>query len=146
MCNIISYLRYKNIYNSMNSINSIQNNSIQLTNKVKAPNLYSYFHEPVKEPEKKLTSHTSAIKALDWSSYRFNYLLSGGGTQDMTLKLWNINTMTLIDSVNTSSQICNIVFSKISHEFITTHGYKNNYSRNRNESQIKNDIYLQIDD
>ena len=79
------------------------------------------------EPEKKLTSHTSAIKALDWSSYRFNYLLSGGGTQDMTLKLWNINTMTLIDSVNTSSQICNIVFSKISHEFITTHGFKNNY-------------------
>jgi len=79
------------------------------------------------EPEKKLSSHTSAIKALDWSTYRFNYLLSGGGTQDMTLKLWNINTMTLIDSINTSSQICNIVFSKISHEFITTHGFKNNY-------------------
>ena len=79
------------------------------------------------ESEKKLSSHTSAIKALDWSTYRFGYLLSGGGTQDMTLKLWNINNMTLIDSINTSSQICNIAFSKISHEFITTHGFKNNF-------------------
>ena len=79
------------------------------------------------EPEKKLVSHTSAIKALDWSTYKFGYLISGGGTQDMTLKLWNINNMTLVDSINTSSQICNIAFSRISHEFITTHGYKNNY-------------------
>ena len=79
------------------------------------------------ESERKLTSHTSAIKALDWSTYKFGYLLSGGGTQDMTLKLWNINNMTLVDSINTSSQICNISFSKISHEFITTHGFKNNY-------------------
>ena len=79
------------------------------------------------EPEKKFSSHTSAIKALDWSTFKFGYLISGGGTQDMTLKLWNINNMTLVDNINTSSQICNIAFSKISHEFITTHGYKNNY-------------------
>ena len=79
------------------------------------------------ESEKKINSHKSAIKALDWSTFRFGYLLSGGGTQDMTLKLWNINTMSLIDSINTSSQICNIAFSKISHEFITTHGFKINY-------------------
>ena len=45
--------RYKNKYNSMNSIN-MSNNSIQLTNKVKAPNLYSYFQETKKEPEKNL--------------------------------------------------------------------------------------------
>ena len=79
------------------------------------------------EPEKKFSSHTSAIKAIDWSTYKYGYLISGGGTRDMTLKLWNINNMTLIDSINTSSQICNIAFSKISHEFITTHGYANNY-------------------
>lgn len=79
------------------------------------------------DPEKKFISHTSAIKALDWSTFKFGYLISGGGTQDMTLKLWNINNMTLVDSINTSSQICNIAFSKISHEFVTTHGYKNNY-------------------
>ncbi len=79
------------------------------------------------EPEYKFNSHTSAIKALDWSTFKFGYLLSGGGMQDMTLKLWNINNMTLVDSIDTSSQVCNIAFSKISHEFVTTHGYKNNY-------------------
>ena len=79
------------------------------------------------EPERKFSSHTSAIKAIDWSTYKYGYLISGGGTRDMTLKLWNINNMTLVDSINTSSQICNIAFSKISHEFITTHGYVNNY-------------------
>ena len=79
------------------------------------------------DPEKKFISHTSAIKALDWSTFKFGYLISGGGTQDMALKLWNINNMSLVDSINTSSQICNIAFSKISHEFVTTHGYKNNY-------------------
>ena len=79
------------------------------------------------EPERKFSSHTSAIKAIDWSTYKYGYLISGGGTRDMTLKLWNINNMTLVDSINTSSQICNITFSKISHEFITTQGYVNNY-------------------
>ena len=78
------------------------------------------------QPEIKFISHTSAIKALDWSTYKFGYLISGGGTQDMTIKLWNTNNMTLVDSINTSSQVCNIAFSKISHEFITTHGYENN--------------------
>ena len=79
------------------------------------------------EPEKIFNSHLSAIKALDWSTYKFGYLISGGGTHDMTLKLWNINNMTLVDSINTSSQICNITFSKINHEFVSTHGYINNY-------------------
>ena len=37
----------KKIYNSNNSMNSLNmQNSIQLTNNVKAPNLYSIFHEP----------------------------------------------------------------------------------------------------
>ena len=35
--------------------------------------------------------------------------------------------MTLVDSINTSSQICNITFIKINHEFVSTHGYINNY-------------------
>ena len=46
----------RNKYNSVNAIN-MQNNSIQLTNKVKALNLYSYFREILKEPEKNLESN-----------------------------------------------------------------------------------------
>jgi WD40 repeat protein len=79
------------------------------------------------EKENKLSAHKSAVKALDWSPYRFGYLLSGGGAQDRTLKFWNINTMTLVDSIDTCSQICNIAFSKNSNEFVSTHGYSENY-------------------
>ena len=77
--------------------------------------------------EHKFTSHTSAVKAIDWSPHKFGYLLSGGGTQDRTIKLWNTNTMTLVDSIDTHSQVCNVAFSKISHEFVSTHGYSKNY-------------------
>ena len=41
----------------------------------------------------------------------------------MTLKLWNINNMTLVDSIDTSSQICNVSFSKISNELEFTKKY-----------------------
>jgi cell division cycle 20-like protein 1 (cofactor of APC complex) len=79
------------------------------------------------EYEEKINAHVSAIKAIDWSPYRYGYLLTGGGTQDQILKLWNINNMTLIDSIDTSSQICNVAYSKISKEFISSHGYTDNY-------------------
>lgn len=77
--------------------------------------------------EHKFTSHTSAVKAIDWSPHKFGYLLSGGGTQDRTIKLWNTNTMTMVDSIDTHSQVCNVAFSKISQEFVSTHGYSKNY-------------------
>jgi WD40 repeat protein len=76
--------------------------------------------------EKKFKSHTSAVKALDWSPHKFGCLISGGGTQDRTIKIWNTNTMSLVESIDTSSQVCNIAFSKNSHEFVTTHGYSDN--------------------
>ena len=62
----------KNKYNSMNLIN-MQNNSIQLTKNVKAPNLYSYFHEVLKEPEKNLESNEEEEYEID-SNKDFNTL------------------------------------------------------------------------
>jgi cell division cycle 20-like protein 1 (cofactor of APC complex) len=76
--------------------------------------------------EKKLLSHKSAIKAIDWSPHKYGYLLSGGGTQDRTIKIWNTSTMTLVDTIDTGSQVCNIAFSKESNEFVSTHGYSHN--------------------
>lgn len=76
--------------------------------------------------EKKFKAHTSAVKALDWSPHKFGCLISGGGTQDRTIKIWNTNTMKLVESIDTSSQVCNIAFSKHSHEFVTSHGYSDN--------------------
>lgn len=77
--------------------------------------------------EKKFNQHCSAVKAIDWCPYKYGYLMSGGGTQDRTLKLWNISTMSLLNSLDTGSQVCNVCYSKISHEFVSTQGYSDNY-------------------
>jgi cell division cycle 20-like protein 1 (cofactor of APC complex) len=53
-------------------------------------------------------------------------LASGGGTQDRCLKLWNTNTLKEEESIDTQSQVCNLVFSRNSHELVTTHGYSDN--------------------
>lgn len=78
------------------------------------------------ECEKKINAHTSAIKAIDWSPTKFGFLLTGGGTQDRTIKLWNTQTMKLVESIDTASQVCNIAFAKNSNEFVSTHGYSDN--------------------
>jgi cell division cycle 20-like protein 1 (cofactor of APC complex) len=77
-------------------------------------------------PETRFNSHKSAVKAIDWSPYKYGYLVTGGGTQDRTIKIWNTNTMTLVDSIDAGSQVCNIAFSKISKEMVSTHGYSDN--------------------
>lgn len=78
------------------------------------------------QPERKFSSHQSAVKAISWSSQKFGLLASGGGTQDRTIKFWNTNTMTLVESIDTNSQVCNISFSKITNEFVSSHGYSDN--------------------
>jgi len=74
----------------------------------------------------KFNSHKSAVKAIGWSNHKFGLLASGGGTQDRTIKFWNINLLKMVDSIDTNSQVCNLIFSKNTSEFITTHGYSDN--------------------
>lgn len=51
----------------------------------------------------KLSDHTAAVKALSWSPHNHNILASGGGTTDKKLKIWNVNTMQCINSIDTGS-------------------------------------------
>jgi WD40 repeat protein len=78
------------------------------------------------QSEYKFPAHNSAVRALDWSYSKFGLLASGGGTQDRTIKFWNTNEMVMVDSIDTTSQVCDIAFSKISNEFVTTHGFTDN--------------------
>jgi cell division cycle 20-like protein 1 (cofactor of APC complex) len=77
-------------------------------------------------PESKFQAHNSAVRAIGWSHHKKGILASGGGTQDRTIKFWNTNEMKLVDSIDTTSQVCDLTFSKISNEFISTHGYTDN--------------------
>jgi cell division cycle 20-like protein 1 (cofactor of APC complex) len=71
--------------------------------------------------------HTAAVKAIEWSPHSTNLLFSGGGTHDQTIKTWNMNTCSLQSSVDSGSQVCAIRFSPNSNEFVSAHGYSQNY-------------------
>ena len=75
---------------------------------------------------KKFNHHKSAVKAIDWSPHKLGLLASGGGTQDRSIKFWNISTLNLIESIDTNSQVCNIKFDNYSNNIITTHGFSDN--------------------
>jgi len=71
--------------------------------------------------------HSSAVKAIAWSSLNQNILATGGGIDDCSLRLWNMNNFENILSVDTGAQVCNLIFSKSSDEMISTHGYSLNH-------------------
>lgn len=71
-------------------------------------------------------NHKAAVKAIAWNERNPGILATGAGTADRCIRLWNINEKKLIDFKDTGSQICNIAFSKLDDELITTHGYSNN--------------------
>ena len=70
--------------------------------------------------------HKAAVRALCWSPFNFGTLYSGGGNNDKTIKVWNINNSSSIHTIQTDSQVCNITFCKHYNEFVTTHGFSKN--------------------
>lgn len=71
-------------------------------------------------------NHKAAVKAIAWSERHSGILATGAGTADRCIRIWNINEKRLVDFKDTGSQICNIAFSKVEDEIITTHGFSNN--------------------
>jgi cell division cycle 20-like protein 1, cofactor of APC complex len=53
-------------------------------------------------------------------------LASGGGTADRCIKYWNTCNNSLLNSIDTGSQVCNLGWSKNSNEIVSTHGYSQN--------------------
>lgn len=74
----------------------------------------------------KFTNHCAAVKGIAWSPHNHGVLASGGGSADKTIKFWNTLDNTLLDSIDTGSQVCNLMFSKNTKEIVSTHGYSNN--------------------
>jgi cell division cycle 20-like protein 1 (cofactor of APC complex) len=74
----------------------------------------------------KSSHHTAAVKAIAWSPHQNNLLVSGGGTADRCIRFWNTSSLSMIDCIDTGSQVCNLVFSKTVNELVSTHGYSLN--------------------
>lgn len=78
------------------------------------------------QPILKLTEHTAAVKAIAWSPHQTGLLASGGGTADRCIRFWNTTNGNQLNSVDTGSQVCNLVWSKNVNEIVSTHGYSQN--------------------
>ena len=63
-------------------------------------------------PLHKFNQHNAAVKGLAWNPHNHGILASGGGSADRTIKFWNTYSGSLIDSIDTGSQVCNLLFSK----------------------------------
>jgi cell division cycle 20, cofactor of APC complex len=66
-----------------------------------------------------LTDHQAAVKALAWSPHERNLLASGGGTADRCIKFWNAASGSLINSVDTGSQVCALQWSPLEKELLS---------------------------
>lgn len=78
------------------------------------------------EPLYRFTEHQAAVKAIAWSPHQRCLLASGGGTADRKIRFWNTSTGSLVQEVDTGSQVCNLAWSKNSNELVSTHGFSQN--------------------
>lgn len=77
-------------------------------------------------PLAKFSDHQAAVKAIAWSPHQHGLLASGGGTADRCIKFWNTLTCKCTSSLDTGSQVCNLMFSRNVNELVSTHGYSLN--------------------
>eukprot|EP01126_Amoeba_proteus_P052576 TRINITY_DN6361_c0_g1_i1.p1 TRINITY_DN6361_c0_g1~~TRINITY_DN6361_c0_g1_i1.p1 ORF type:complete len:414 (-),score=57.57 TRINITY_DN6361_c0_g1_i1:286-1527(-) len=77
-------------------------------------------------PQFTLSEHQAAVKALAWCPWQSSLLASGGGTADRTIKFWNTQTGTLMNSVDTESQVCALQWSLHRRELVSSHGFSKN--------------------
>jgi len=77
-------------------------------------------------PRYRLDHHTSAVKAVAWCPWQAGLLASGGGAADRCIKMWNTRSGACINSVDTGSQVCGLVWSRTHRELVSSHGYSQN--------------------
>jgi cell division cycle protein 20 (cofactor of APC complex) len=81
-------------------------------------------HAPA--PRYSLNAHQAAVKALAWCPWQENCLASGGGTADRCIRFWNTQTGACLNTVDTKSQVCSLVWSPHEKELLSSHGFSQN--------------------
>mmetsp|Transcript_2792 Transcript_2792/g.5677 ORF Transcript_2792/g.5677 Transcript_2792/m.5677 type:complete len:243 (+) Transcript_2792:827-1555(+) len=78
-------------------------------------------------PRFEFTDHQAAVKALAWSPHERNLLATGGGTGDKCIKFWNTRTGSLLNSIDTGSQVSGLQWNPKEKEILSSHGYTENH-------------------
>lgn len=77
-------------------------------------------------PRYQFDHHVAAVKALAWCPWQTGLLATGGGTADRHLRFWNTSSGTCVNSIDTHSQVCSIVWCPHERELVTSHGFSQN--------------------
>lgn len=83
-----------------------------------------------------LGEHEAAVKALAWCPKQRSILISGAGTADRKLRIFDTSKCQQLAKIDTGSQVCNLIFDREGDSLISTHGYSLNqmivwnYSKN----------------
>lgn len=77
-------------------------------------------------PRFQFDHHSAAVKALAWCPWQTSLLATGGGTADRHLRFWNTTSGACVNSIDTLSQVCSIVWSPHERELVTSHGFSQN--------------------
>lgn len=77
-------------------------------------------------PRLKLAEHRAAVKAVAWCPWQRHTLATGGGTADRCIKFWNGSTGAMMQSVDTGSQVCALLWSPHHREIVSSHGFSDN--------------------
>lgn len=73
-------------------------------------------------PRYSFCEHRSAVKALAWCPWKQGLLATGGGSQDRQIRTWNTITGSAVSITHAEAQVSSLVWSRTSHELISTHG------------------------
>lgn len=107
--------------NERNTVSEYSNSNLNSNNNSIIP----LINNNVNQITPKFTSsiHEAAVKAIDWCPWDKNLLVTGAGSKDKTIKFWNTEKFTMINSINTESQVCNVLFHPFEKEIISSHGF-----------------------
>eukprot|EP00253_Pinus_taeda_P034334 PITA_34334 len=83
-------------------------------------------HNPSSQYFHQLDEHCAAVKALAWCPFQDNLLASGGGTSDGSIKFWNTQTGACLNTVDTHSQVCSLLWNRHERELLSSHGLNQN--------------------
>lgn len=70
--------------------------------------------------------HSAAVRAIAFSPVNENMIVTGGGTTDKSIRIWDINSCQTVRYIQTGSQVCNLIWNEQYDTIFSTHGFCQN--------------------
>ena len=86
-------------------------------------NIHSHIHIYI---HFQIYTHTYIYTYKYTHTHTHTYIYTGGGTADRKIKFWNTTTGKCLNSIDTNSQVCSLLWNKQHKEIISSHGFSQN--------------------